>query len=291
MLRFTERGAVATPETLQIRVSPEHSGAIAAGAPIARDGMTAAQVRENLVFFTTGQKVRGVPCRHLVLAGSRPAEPAGLADVVAFGRGLGITRVTVHLGAGDRATFLGSALAASTDDVAVGVRGASDVDDVAALREFVGEVVAVVPLDRDDPDGLSALCDRLIDARPARVVLTWPFAGAPPPRAQRAAALADAAVRRLDAGGLAVQVKGLPACAIEDPRRAGSSRNRWYVDVDHQLGAALLFFPEVLSFGKEEVCRFCAWDTRCDGAPRRWLEGGLCDPLRPLGPDGAPSQV
>lgn len=282
MLRFTPTGAVAAPTTLQIRVTREYPGRVAAGAPEATGELSAAEVLANVEHFTVGAGPRGRPVDRLVLAGVGLGARPGLAEAVDAARSLGIAGLTVHLGRGERAGFAGSALADRADAVAVAVRDAVDVADVAALVGSGPHVVAVALLDAPGlaslPDTARALSRTGVD----RVVLTWPLTGAPPPSAAAAAAAALAALEILDTAGVAAGVKGLPACRLGGAERLWRSANRWYVDAAHQRGAALLFFPDVVRFGKGESCRFCAADARCDGAPRAWLDAGLVGALTPL---------
>jgi hypothetical protein len=68
--------------------------------------------------------------------------------------------------------------------------------------------------------------------------------------------------------------------------RAWRTRNRWYVDSAHQLDRAILFVPGVVQLHKEDVCRYCALDPRCDGVIEPWLALGLVEPLTPVAPTG-----
>jgi hypothetical protein len=54
------------------------------------------------------------------------------------------------------------------------------------------------------------------------------------------------------------------------------------VDADHQCDEALLFFPDVVAFHKDEVCRFCPGDSACDGFFATYLRRAGFPPLRPL---------
>ncbi|MBM4366727.1 MAG: hypothetical protein FJ102_10975, partial [Deltaproteobacteria bacterium] len=70
----------------------------------------------------------------------------------------------------------------------------------------------------------------------------------------------------LVAAGLRVAIRGLPACLLAElSAHAGKTGNRWYVDADHQVDKALLFFPDVVRFHKVDDCRFCTRNEACDG--------------------------
>ena len=126
----------------------------------------------------------------------------------------------------------------------------------------------------------------LVADPPSAVTFTYPFPTSltadPPPPAAAIGAL-KLALTILDDAGLRARIKGLPACFLgADAHRLGRTSNRWYVDADHQRQDALLFFPDVVAFHKDDACRFCAADGRCDGFFSRWLARGSTPGLRPL---------
>ena len=58
----------------------------------------------------------------------------------------------------------------------------------------------------------------------------------------------------LTQAGVQVDLKGLPSCYLGELAALNRrSANRWYVDADHQLDQALMFFPDVVSFHKDEA--------------------------------------
>lgn len=281
MLHWTTGGAVAAPETLQIRVTARYPGRLAAGAPAPTRTLDDDEVRDNVRCFTVERRgPRTRPCRALVLAGVDLAGRHGLGDVLADARGWGVERVVLHVGHGDRAALGASPVARHVDAVAMTVAD-DDLADVAALARRL-DVTAVVRLDAATLPRLAGLARGLAAVRPSRVVLTWPFPGdEEPPHADRVAAALPEAVRALDAAGVSCGIKGLPACRLGDlGARLWRSGNRWYVDADHQRDRALLFFPDVVRFARTEECRFCAISDRCDGAPEAWLRRGLAGVLR-----------
>ena len=93
----------------------------------------------------------------------------------------------------------------------------------------------------------------------------------------------EGAVSELERAGLDITIKGLPGCYLG--RMAGymhRSANRWYVDADHQLDGAVLFFPRVVSFTKQESCRFCKVNDRCDGFFATYLKRPGFPALEPI---------
>ena len=280
MIHWSRAGAVSAPTALQVRVAHRLPGRVTASAPLPGRALTVDEIAANIRYFTVGQGgPRGRACTALVLSGLDPSTEA-LSPVLDQARRHGITRVTVHLGHGDRARLVGSSLASRVDAAALTVAGDAEIDDVEALRDG-RDVTAVVLLDAATLPILSALTEGLARVRPHRVVLTWPFPGGEaPPSADVIGPLLPAVIARFDAAGVSVGIKGLPACRLGAASdRLWRSANRWYVDAEHQQADALLFFPDVVRFARTDECRFCSGAERCDGAPDAWLRQGLAGRL------------
>jgi hypothetical protein len=220
--------------------------------------------------------------------GLDPGATPPAADVAAIldeARSAGVRRVTLHLARGAREALGQGPLARRVDAVALAVATDDDVADVAALHHGLAtalHVTAIVVLDHANLGRLDHLAASLATAGPDRVVFTWPLdAVEAPPHAERVAVLLPGPIARLEAAGIPAGIKGLPACRLDGlADRLWRSGNRWYVDADHQLQDALLFFPGVVRFLHPDECRFCALADRCDGVPETWWEQGLCGVLR-----------
>jgi hypothetical protein len=157
---------------------------------------------------------------------------------------------------------------------------------IDACRDAGIQVAANTVLREDAVDGLSDLARLLARTRTHSLTLSYPFpTGGPqpdPPRPDRLLPSLHQAVTQLEAVGAQPRIKGLPACWLGPlASRLQPSSNRWYVDADHQLAQALLFFPDVLAFYKADVCRFCTLDHRCDGFFVEWLRGPGFPELEP----------
>lgn len=291
MLAWTSAGAVPRPRTLQLRLHRSYPDRVAAGAPPPSRSLSTEEVAANLRWFTAASP-RGLPVDALVLSGQGVSARPDLPAVVDLARGLGITRVVVHAGV----EALG-ALPSGVDRYVLPVRlGPGGADPAALLGAFASARADGVPVDAIVPlaaDALPFVADAATLAREggaASVTFTYPFptggADVPPPVPDALAALAAA----LPLGGLAddalpIGIKGLPACWLGPyARLLRKSRNRWYVDADHQLGAALLFFPGVVAFAKADACRFCSRDGGCDGFLPAWSGRPGNPPIRPVDP-------
>lgn len=282
-LRWTRWGAVALPESLQVRMAPVFADRVRAGAPEPARALSLDELRDNLRFFADPGP-RGRPVVGLVLSGL-PDEPlAGIAEAVRWARDRSVRRVAVHVDRPRLAELVASPLIDVVETVVVAVRG-----PVTPEQPGRAELHAVIPLESDTADQLAAVLNAVRAAAPARVVLTWPFpgSGADAMAASELVPRIRAALPALE--GLPWVLKGLPACVLTEllPRvdlegRVWRSSNRWYVDAAHQRERALLFLPEVVRFAKREACRFCALDPRCDGVAEAWLAQGLVGPLVPF---------
>lgn len=277
MLSFTRSGLVATPRALQVRIGPSGT-APRANAPAPARAMSSEEVVENLHYFTEGRRgPRTQPVTSLALSGASAADP--VADAVLAARKLGVSRVTVHADPELVADLAALTPAAAPDAVAVGVRGA--VPGAVGLREWT----AILEL---DDAGCAALAQRaaalVAGPPPTRVVFTWPF---PPHGSPAAPEVAVGAIREalptLRAAGIPVGVKGLAACHLVGVDvDVWRSANRFYVDAEHQRERALLFFPDVIRFARQDACRFCRLESVCEGVPAAWLARGLAGTLRPM---------
>jgi hypothetical protein len=273
MLTFTAAGVVSTPTTVQVRVAPDGHGLVRAHAAPGR-ALTDEELLANIRHLTEGQRgPRAHPCDALVLSGVPEARVASLANVIAQARGWGIQHVTLHTAADVTPQPIG------LDAVGVVVRSP---DDVARLRAWpAARRTAILVL--DDAASFDA-CVGALDGVDA-VAVTWPFPPSPPlPLDQVTPRLDAIAAARGDADWV---IKGLPACLVgRHAARVRRSRNRFLVDADHPLGAARLFFPDVVRWAKIDSCRFCAHDARCDGVAREWLEDGVIGALTPRTAEG-----
>ncbi len=290
-VRWTASGAVAAPEFLQIRVAPRFVGRVSVGAPMPTRAMTADEVDANVRHFTEGMRgPRSRPVRQLVLSGLDGLDGLDALDTLgsrADGwRRQGIETIVLHIGATAAARVLGSSLGPAADRVVVTVASVNASVRAALAQLPMGELGLSVSLTDDVRQGLGSLVLDLT-ARSARsVTWVWPFPTndtPPPPRATDVvSALSNAGA--LDLPG--ARLVHMPRCL--DPRKGEPSaprwrtRNRFYVDAGHQLGDALLFFPDLVELAKPDRCRFCREDLTCDGVAAPWLEQGRTGPLEPM---------
>lgn len=293
MLAWTRAGAVTRPTTVQIRVQRSYPGRIRAGAPVPTRSMSREELLENVTYFTEGLRTpRTQPCTALVLSGVGVASRADTADAIDLARAQGVTRITLHAGVEDLGTLDVGHYAGRVDGLVLPVQPGADL--VASARAIAAAAVLGMPvytntaLTANALPGLSAAARLLASARPTALTFTYPFpinggdaTDVPPP--PRAVAALREALQILDAAHLPATLKGLPACYLgPDAHRVRRTANRWYVDADHQRDRALLFFPDVVSFTKDEVCRFCAADGGCDGFFATYLRRPGFPPLSPL---------
>lgn len=301
MITWTSAGAVERPVMLQIRVQRAYPGRIRAGAPVPTRSMSSDEILANLRFFTLGMdKPRTRPCTRLVLSGVGAAGRAETPELIRAGRRWGITNVVLHVGGEDLEGFEPGRYADLVDALVVPVQPGPSGGALGAagrvLRACSEQGIAVVANTVLSPHGLRDLVPaaRAIAASGAkRAAFTYPFpiggntSAHVPPVAAAVAGL-QRAVAILERAGVSADIKGLPACYLGDlARLLRRSANRWYVDADHQLDDAVLFFPDVVAFTKSEACRFCALDAQCDGFFATYLRRAGFPALDPVSADSA----
>ncbi|MFK7931663.1 MAG: hypothetical protein AB8H79_26020 [Myxococcota bacterium] len=282
MLRFTQAGVVASPTTVQIRLTRSLPGRLPAGAPEPTRDLSIDEVRENLHYFVEELKgPRTRPVSTAVLSGVSLGQVHGLAGVMISAKKNGIRRFVLHFSG--EAAGANSALLTSADAVSMVVRHPEDVPTLRTVRHRVSALSVVVPVDHNTLSHLADLTRSICEAAPDRVVFTWPLSGDPPPHAHLARQALEGAVAVARATPVRLNVKGLPACALGSlASLASRTANRWYVDAEHQKAEAMLFFPDMMRFARGDVCRFCSVQGDCDGAPAAWLQQGLVGPLQAL---------
>lgn len=290
MLTWTQAGAVERPRTLQIRVQRSYPGRVRAGAPVPTRAMSSEEIAKNLSFFTTAS-TRGLPVTTVVLSGVGVASRPDLGELCALARARGVTHIILHVGVEDLGSFQPGAV--PVDHLVLplqpGESGASLAAGAEALRQASAAGVKVAINTVLSPAALPLLP---AVARAAQgvsgVTFTFPFPvdggqASDVPPAPRAVMALRPVVAALEQAGTTVNLKGIPLCYLGDlARLCRRTLNRWYVDADHQQERALLFFPDVVAFHKEDDCRFCALDARCDGFFATYLRRAGFPPLTPV---------
>ncbi len=292
MLRWTPAGAVSLPRTVQIRVQQRYPDRIKAGAPLPTRSLSPEELADNIRYFTAGLRgPRTTPCTTLVLSGVGVARRPDIPEALALARAEGIERIILHAGVEDLDGLPVADFAAAVSLLVIPMLGAPG-PALSAIR-FAHDaglsVCANVQLSSATLPHLPEIASTLAALAPRWISLTYPLPTTQPPQpvpepARVIAAITDA-VAVLQAAGRPVDIKGLPACYLGP--LAGLLRrtnNRWYVDADHQRQDALLFFPGVVSFHKDDTCRFCTADQHCDGFFSAYLAREGFPPLSPLSP-------
>jgi len=291
VITWTTSGAVQTPDALQLRVGATYDDRLAVGAPTPSRALTLSEVADNVRHFTThrqGPRARAVHA--LVLSGVYEgyAELAELVRSVRAPPGASaraadrfVRHVVVHAEASRAPQILASPLGGVVDDLVsvihAGNHGACPPGTTASVR-----------LDHETLAALPQVVRRVQQA--GRVVFTWPFpvpGAAPPPPNDT---VVQALVGVVD-GVPSPSLKGLPPCGWGSPIPEGlaplvdevrRTRNRFYVDAEHQLDQALVFFPDLVQWTKSDRCRCCRIDARCDGVVGAWYDRGLAGAMEPL---------
>lgn len=294
MLSWTEAGAVKRPITLQIRVQRRYPGRVRAGAPSPTRSLSRAELLANLRHFTEGQRgPRTAPCTALVLSGVGLLSSPDTLPVLTQARSLGIEHVVLHAGVEDLEGFAAAPWRGLVDVLVVPLQPETahglevGAEAVAACRAAGIAVAVNTVLSTLALGSLERVARVAADLAPDSCTFSFPFPTgaeqAPPPAPASLLPALGRAVATLEAADAEPRIKGLPACYLGPlAERLGPSSNRFYVDADHQLDDALMFFPHVLAFHKGDACRFCSHDSRCDGFFAAWLRLPGFPPLEPM---------
>jgi len=295
MLKWTSYGAVETPSLLQIRVQRSLAGRVRVGAPSPSRALSNDEILRNLRFFTEEMKgPRTYPVNRLVLSGVGVAKRGDLLEIVAAAKALGCDQTTLHVGVDEVEGFLPVSNAPITRVVIPVLAGAKkdwsgELERAVSLTErcnHAGVEVAInCTLSTQSIGAMDMLISSMKEAPPSTISITFPFPSnkmTALPSFEGALHTLKIAVPAMEALGIKVGIKGLPPCFLGELSRCSwRSSNRWYVDSEHQLDNALLFFPDVVSFTKIENCRFCSYDSRCDGFFSAYISSGRFPRMEP----------
>jgi hypothetical protein len=294
MIRWTAAGAVPTPTTVQIRVQRSYPGRIRAGAPVPTRSMSREELLENLRYFTEGLNgPRTQPCTGLVLSGVGVASRPDIPEAITVARSLGIDWIVLHVGGEDLGDLEPARFVGLVDTLVTPVQPETgalvNVCEVITQARAQGlRVAANTVLTANALPALARAARPLAKAAPDTMTFTYPFPingneATSAPNPGRAMSALRPALATLDRANVKVQIKGLPACHLgPDAHRLGRTSNRYYVDADHQRGQALVFFPDVVRFHKDDACRFCSLDEACDGFFSTYLRRPGFPPLSPV---------
>ena len=294
MIRWTAAGAVSTPTTVQVRVQRSYPGRIRAGAPVPTRSMSREELLDNLRYFTEGlEGPRTQPCSGLVLSGVGVATRPDIPEAIERARSLGIAWVVMHVGREDLDDLAPARFVGLVDTLVTPVQPENGTlvkvcETIARARSVGLKVAANTVLTANALPSLGRAARPLAKAAPDSMTFTYPFPingneATSAPNPGRVMSALRPALAELDRAGVSAQIKGLPACHLgRDAHRLGRTSNRYYVDADHQTTDALVFFPDVVRFHKDDVCRFCTQNEQCDGFFSTYLRRPGFPPLRPV---------
>ena len=273
------------PTTLQVRLERRYPDRVQAGAPVPTRSLHPQELLDNLSFFTEGMRGgRHRACDRLVVSGGQLARE-DLPAALDHARAWGVKEVILHAGAQDfpalKAEFLRGRVNRIVLPLQPGDEGeiSTIAGAVKVCRDAGVEITTLTVLSAVALGRLAEVGEAFEGIAPSSVVFSYPFPGhgaADQPRPAEVVSALTPVVDRLEQTGLPLRISGLPGCYLGPlATHIGRSGNRWYVDAEHQGKDALLFYPGVLRFWKEESCRFCALDQACDGFFREYLSQGF----------------
>ncbi len=278
MIHWTTSGAVATPTTVQVRLSTLSHRSLKVGLKVPERQLTVEEFENNLQYFQRGLDTpRSIPCTSLTLSGL-PVESTRYFEALQHCSNFQFT--TLHLGS--TASWDCLRPYQSLFDRLVLSAGPSTKDfDVDAIPPWAMDKVQFIVSLTGDPLTLEQWLESFLPWAfkhhiPVTFSHPFPLSEVKPLSPSSIVGLFQWLSPLLDnlqsSKNGHIQVKGIPPCLISSLHKnatnihiSSKTSNRWYVDADHQCDEALLFFPDLLQFHKDDQCRFCTLNTQCDG--------------------------
>lgn len=278
MIHWTTSGAVATPKTVQIRLSTLNHRSLNVGLKVPERHLTIEEFETNLQYFQQGLDTpRSIPCTSLTLSGL-PLKPEPYFDVLEQRSSFHFT--TLHLGSEVSWETL-KPHQSLFDRLVLSVGPFIDKLDLRSIPKWARDKVHCIVSLTGNAMALEQWLEQFLPwvfAHQIPVTFSHPFPLSPvkPLSPSSIVALFQWLSPLLkdhsSSKNATIQVKGIPPCLIPSLHKhstnvhiSSKTSNRWYVDADHQCDNALLFFPALLQFHKDDQCRFCTLNTQCDG--------------------------
>ena len=273
MIHWTTAGVVATPTTLQVRISKQSSLSFAIGAKTSTDTLSPLDFHKNLKYFRIELDTpRSTPCHSLTLSGL-PHDPTdyfeALQQVPRF------NYCTIHLPDATIPWTLLEEYRSLFDRLVLPISPKQSPAIPAWAQTCTQCVLLLTETHVSHTEWLKWLTQ--IDAQKLILSYPAPMSKHTPLSPDDVRLFLEQSAPQFEQLNIPVLIRGIPPCLLRDSvvsleRITSKTSNRWYVDAEHQCGNARLFFPDLLQFHKDDQCRFCAFGTSCDGFFLEYLE-------------------
>ena len=271
MITWTASGVVTTPDTIQIRLSKQNPSEIRAGAPTPTRILSPEEFQDNLDYFRfTLDGPRSQACTKLTLSGLQRENAAYFEILVQYPH---FQWITLHI---DPSIINWTELAEYQQCYHRLSIPINDLHQAQSIPQWAIDKCHIILLLEQ---GLENWIEPIITLANQRswnpLIFLYPF---PLLESQHSTTLSpkqclDLLEKHCRSLHNPPIIKGLPHCLLDSSFSVHSkTSNRWYVDASHQREKALLFFPDILSFHKDDQCRFCRFTGSCDGFFTIYLE-------------------
>ena len=261
MISWTASGLVRTPNTVQIRCNSDTPKELKAGAPQPSRALSIQELRDNLEYFRFGLDTpRTIPCTSLTLSGLNGDDWQRLETVQLFP----FQYITLHANPEsinwteleqykDSFQRLSIPLNCQTHELNIPEWAISKTTIVISLEEGLDTWLPMT-IEKSNREGWNPF------------VFLYPFPlnrQSSPLSPQQAIEILEQLAQNCTKTPI---IKGLPYCLAKTKYNLfAKTSNRWYVDAQHQKEKALLFFPDVSCYYKDDQCRSCRHNEECDG--------------------------
>ena len=284
MIHWTSSGVVSTPTTVQIRVTSHTDSTLSVGHAQPTRRLSLEEFRQNLQYFRHGLDTpRSISCTSITISGL-PIDSLA-ADYFKTLADFPFNYATLHLSTATSTPICWSVLEQyeGVFDRFVLSFG-PNIPDLDIPKWVLPKLYCIVSLS-GTPSTFEPWIEHWIQQKTAystHVVFSYPVPLGPnhPLPPQSISSIFSRLMPLLKQRTRPTTLKGLPVCLMptlihKNVTVSSKTSNRWYVDAEHQCSEALLFFPDILHYHKDDQCRFCIHDGHCDGFFLEYLTNNI----------------
>lgn len=261
MISWTSSGLVRTPNTVQIRCNSEMPKELKAGAPSPNRSLSNQELAENLQYFRFALDTpRTIPCSSLTLSGLNGDDSGRFETIKQFP----FDYITLHVSS-DSINWMELAhYQQGYQRISIPLNAKTAALQIPSWA--ISKTTLVISLEEGLEAWLPSAIERANQENWNPFVFLYPFPlnrQSSPLSPQKAIELLEQLTKNCKKNPI---IKGLPYCLAKTKYTLfAKTTNRWYVDAAHQKEKALLFFPDVSCYYKDDQCRFCRHNEECDG--------------------------
>ena len=261
MITWTPSGLVRTPSTVQIRCMQAGPKEFKAGAPMPLRSLSVQEFRSNLQYFRFELDTpRTIPCTSLTLSGLNGDDWQRYECM----QEMSFDYITLHLNPSSINWNELERYQDSFQRISIPINQEHQLLSIPAWA--ISKTTIIISLEKDLSHWLPQTIQKANTEDWNPFVFLYPF----PKNTESQPLSPQKAIHLLEQLTLNYLkkpiIKGLPYCLANATHTLfAKTTNRWYVDAQHQREKALLFFPDIACYYKDDQCRFCQHNEECDG--------------------------